>query len=143
MAAVDTKTKERCNAVIAQFEEEGIAAMPIAVQDTDGTVIHLVATQTERRENLESRPGGCLFKTLDEVLSNKSSVRWLVPGWLERGVIALLVGPRNTFKSFLLLDRLMQIALNGAPIAIISAEGRGIDRRVNAWLRTFAAMPLN
>ena len=138
MATVNEKTKERCNALISEFEKNGIAATPVTVEDTDGTVIHLVATRKEKQANLENRPGGRLFKTLDEVLSNKSSVRWLVPGWLERGVIVLLVGPRNTFKSFFLLDRLMRIALNGDPVAIISAEGRGIDRRVNAWLRTFA-----
>ena len=138
MAAIDAKTKERCNAVIAQFEEDGIAATPVAVQDSDGAVIHLVATRAEKQATLQKKYGSCLFKTLEEVLSTKSSVRWLVPGWLERGVIVLLVGPRNTFKSFFLLDRLMRIAIDGDPIAIISAEGRGIDRRVNAWLQTFA-----
>jgi len=138
MAAIDKKTKDRLKAAVKELEADGIAATPLAVQDKDGTVIHLVATRTEKQANLENKPGGRLFKTLDEVLSNKSSVRWLVPGWLERGVIGLLIGPRNTFKSFFLLDRLMRIALGGDPIAIISAEGRGIDRRVNAWLRTFA-----
>lgn len=79
-----------------------------------------------------------LFRTLREVLEAKTVVRWLLRGWIERGTITFLIGERSTYKSFLLLDRLMRLALDGHAVALISAEGRGADRRARAWLQKFA-----
>jgi hypothetical protein len=53
---------------------------------------------------------------------------------LEQGVIAILLGPRGTFKSFIALHWALTIAIEGSPVVLISAEGSGLDRRLRAWL---------
>jgi hypothetical protein len=53
---------------------------------------------------------------------------------IEQGVIAVLLGPRGTYKSFIAIHWAMSIAIEGMPVVIVSAEGRGIDRRFRAWL---------
>jgi hypothetical protein len=55
---------------------------------------------------------------------------------IERNVLAILAGPRGTFKSFVALDWSMRIALTGQPVIMLSGEGAGLDRRVDAWMRT-------
>jgi hypothetical protein len=61
--------------------------------------------------------------------------RWLLHRVLERGVLAVLAGARGTFKSFVALDWTMRVALAGHPAVILSGEGAGLDRRVDAWVR--------
>jgi hypothetical protein len=50
----------------------------------------------------------------------------------------VLAGKRGTFKSLIALDWLMRIALLEKPAVLLSGEGGGLDRRVDAWMRTFA-----
>jgi hypothetical protein len=57
---------------------------------------------------------------------------------LERSVLAVLAGPRNTFKSFIALHWAMQASIKGEPVVILSAEGAGLGRRIEAWLRYYA-----
>src|SRR6202030_621628 len=40
--------------------------------------------------------------------------------------------------SFIALDWLMRIALQGQTVVILSGEGAGLDRRIDAWMRTHA-----
>jgi hypothetical protein len=47
----------------------------------------------------------------------------------------MLVAPRNTFKSFIILEWSMRAAVAGCRVVILSGEGAGLDRRVDAWLR--------
>jgi len=79
-----------------------------------------------------------IFRTLADIVAEKRETRWLIQKVLEREVLAVLAGPRSTFKSFIGLDWMMHIALTGEPVVILSGEGAGLDRRAGAWMRTFA-----
>jgi hypothetical protein len=73
-----------------------------------------------------------------EIVAEKRETTWLLHKILEACVLAVLAGPRGTFKSFIALDWLMRIALKGLTVVILSGEGAGIDRRIDAWMRTHA-----
>lgn len=80
-----------------------------------------------------------LARPLVDVLSTPSNPRWLLRDKLERGVIALMAGPRGSYKSFIALDWAMTVAAeHNLPVYVVSAEGADFDRRARAWLRTFA-----
>jgi hypothetical protein len=78
------------------------------------------------------------FKRLSEIIANPTRPQWLIRDIIEQGVIAVLLGPRGTYKSFIAIHWAMTIAVEGMSVAIISAEGRGIDRRFRAWLTKHA-----
>lgn len=85
-----------------------------------------------------ARLGG--YRRLGDVLADRRHVEWL-PGLrdiLERGVLAVLAGPLKTYKSFLANDWAMRVALAGEPVFILSPEGSGLQRRLQAWLDEFA-----
>lgn len=76
----------------------------------------------------------CRLKRMSEVMDSPTRPKWLIRDVLEQGVIAMLLGPRGTFKSFIALHWAMTIAIEGNPVVLISAEGSGLDRRLRAWL---------
>jgi putative DNA primase/helicase len=73
-----------------------------------------------------------------EIVAEKRETNWLLYKILEAYVLAVIAGPRGTFKSFIVLDWLMRIALQGHTVVILSGEGAGLDRRIDAWMRTHA-----
>jgi hypothetical protein len=76
-----------------------------------------------------------------EIVAEQRAPRWLAPSLhriLERGVLAVMAGQRGTFKSFVALDWCMRAALDGELVIILSGEGAGLDRRIDAWMRTHA-----
>ncbi len=78
-----------------------------------------------------------VFRHITEILARKSHTEWL-PGLneiLERKVIAFLVAQRDTLKSFVFLEWCMRAAVAGAGVVILSGEGGGLDRRMEAWRR--------
>jgi len=79
-----------------------------------------------------------LARHLSEVLSNPTTPSWLLRDIVEKGVIALIAGPRGSYKSFLALDWSMRCALRNEPVYVVSAEGGDFDRRAQAWVMTFA-----
>jgi hypothetical protein len=85
------------------------------------------------------------LKRLSEILATPTKPRWLIRDVIEQGVLAILLGPRGTFKSFVALHWAMTIAIEGSPVVLISAEGSGLDRRFRAWLTRYAPMvrPVN
>lgn len=87
-----------------------------------------------------------LARKISDVLRNPTHPRWLIRDELERGVIAIVAGPRGSFKSFLALDWAMRCATatnmghpidKAHPVYVISAEGGDFDRRARAWLQYF------
>lgn len=80
---------------------------------------------------------GSLARRVCDVLRNPTIPRWLLTDILEHGVIALMAGPRGSFKSFIALDWTCRIAQAGHCVYVISAEGGDFDRRVKAWIRVF------
>jgi hypothetical protein len=80
------------------------------------------------------------LRHIADIVAEQREPRWLggLHKILERGVLGVLAGSRNTFKSFIGLHWVMTAALNKEPAFILSAEGAGLDRRVDAWMRTHA-----
>lgn len=80
-----------------------------------------------------------VLRPIAEIVAERREPRWLLHRVLERGVLAVLAGPRGTFKSFVALDWSMRTAVAGHPALILSGEGAGLDRRVDAWMRVHGA----
>jgi hypothetical protein len=78
------------------------------------------------------------LKRLSEIIASPTRPQWLIRDVIEQGVIAVLLGPRGTYKSFIAIHWAMTVAIEGMPVVIVSAEGRGIDRRFRAWLKKHA-----
>ncbi len=77
------------------------------------------------------------LRHLADIVAERREPRWLFPKHLERGVLAVMAGQRSTFKSFIALDWMMRIAAEGHPVVLLSGEGAGLDRRADAWIRTY------
>lgn len=77
-----------------------------------------------------------LARPLADVLKTPSSPRWLLRDKLERGVIALMAGPRGSYKSFIGTDWCLEIATTVGPVYVLSAEGADFDRRARAWMKS-------
>jgi len=75
------------------------------------------------------------FRHISDIVAEKREAEWLIHKVLERAVIAILAGPRGSFKSFIAHDWSMRIALAGHQVLILSGEGAGLDRRTDAWLK--------
>ena len=75
-----------------------------------------------------------VLRHIGDIVAEKRESQWLLHKIIERRVLAVIAGPRGTFKSFIALDWSMRMALDGHPGVILSGEGAGLDRRVAAWL---------
>jgi hypothetical protein len=78
------------------------------------------------------------LRHISEILTEQRSVKWLLPRILEANVLALLAGRRGSFKSFVCIDWSLRVAVRGSSVVVLSGEGAGLDRRVDAWIRTYA-----
>ena len=78
------------------------------------------------------------FTSIADIVAQRRETQWLLPKILERRVLAVLVGKRSTYKSFIALDWSLRAAVDGAGIVILSAEGGGLERRINAWIKRHA-----
>ncbi len=71
-----------------------------------------------------------------EILANPATVRWLKRNELERGVIAVMSGPRGSYKSALSLEWIGHVVVRlREPVLWCTAEGSGTQRRFAAWLQ--------
>ena len=77
-----------------------------------------------------------VLRPVHEIVAEQREPEWLIHKIIERDVLAVIAGPRGTFKSFIALDWAMRMALDGHPGVILSGEGAGLDRRVAAWINT-------
>lgn len=79
-----------------------------------------------------------------DIVNTPIPAAWLLRPYLEELVIALLYGELGTLKSFVTLDMLLSIAAGKAwggssfrckprPVVYISAEGKGLAKRLQAW----------
>lgn len=75
-----------------------------------------------------------VLRPIHEIVAEQREPQWLIHKIIERDVLAVLAGPRGTFKSFVALDWAMRMALDGHPGVMLSGEGGGLDRRVAAWM---------
>lgn len=68
-----------------------------------------------------------------QILQNPVAVLWLLRPYLEANILALLYGELGTMKSFLALHWALTIATLGNAVLYLSAEGKGLDRRLRGW----------
>jgi KaiC/GvpD/RAD55 family RecA-like ATPase len=90
-------------------------------------------------EAADARAPRIVLRPIAEIVAERRTVKWLLPRILEAGVLALLAGRRGSFKSFVAIDWAMRCASAGHPVVILSGEGAGLDRRVDAWVRAHSA----
>ncbi len=81
-----------------------------------------------------------VLRRLADIVEERREPEWLDGLYkiLERSVLAVLAGKRGSFKSFIALYWAMLSALAGHAVAILSGEGAGLDRRVDALMRRYA-----
>jgi hypothetical protein len=111
LAAADPRVQRE--AALAAFEDLGPATDPPAV---------------------EKPAVAALARPLSVVLTTPTHPRWLIRDELERGVMALMAGPRGSYKSFKALHWAMTCSVAGYPVYVVSAEGGDFERRAAAWM---------
>jgi hypothetical protein len=72
-----------------------------------------------------------------DIVDENREPEWLLHHVIEAKVVAVLAGPRASFKSFIALDWAMRIATAGNPVTLLSGEGGGLGRRIKAWMQAF------
>jgi hypothetical protein len=75
-----------------------------------------------------------VLRPVHEIVAEQREPEWLIHKILERNVLAVMAGPRGTFKSFIALDWAMHMAMDGHAGVLLSGEGAGLDRRIAAWM---------
>lgn len=92
------------------------------------------------------KPEPLVLRTALECAETLPSSDWLLRPYLERNATGILYGDFGTYKSFLALDWALRVAMGipaigtnyyreGAPVVFISAEGRGLAKRLRAWCK--------
>jgi len=89
-------------------------------------------------------PGQVVLYTIDQILA-LPPVEWAIRDILEEGAFGVIYGPSGDGKSFVALDMALSIATGhpwqgrpvkpGSVIYIVGEGGRGIAKRVQAWLK--------
>lgn len=79
-----------------------------------------------------------------EIVNHPIKAAWLLRPYLEQMVLALLYGELGSLKSFVTLDMLLSLSAGHVwgdskftiaprPVVYISAEGKGLEKRLRAW----------
>jgi hypothetical protein len=105
---------------------------PPPIDESDYSETAPADTESEKDHRVVLRP-------IHEIVAEQREPEWLIDDVIEANVLAVLAGPRSTFKSFVALDWAMRTAMSGQAVVILSGEGAGLDRRVDAWMRTHAS----
>jgi len=85
------------------------------------------------RQTSEPGPAPVTLRSALEVASDPARAEYLLRPYVERGAMILLVGAEGTFKSFLALHWALTTACLGELVIYLSAEGRGMWKRLRAW----------
>jgi KaiC/GvpD/RAD55 family RecA-like ATPase len=102
------------------------ANKPLSVTDTP---------DVEAAYGAISKARPIVLRPVHEIVAEQREPEWLIHKVIERNVLAVIAGPRSTFKSFIALDWAMRMALDGYAGVILSGEGGGLDRRVAVWMK--------
>ena len=76
-----------------------------------------------------------ILRAIGDIVTERREATWLIHNVIEANVLAVLAGPRASFKSFIALDWAMRIAAADNPVVILSGEGAGLGRRAEAWMQ--------
>ena len=109
-------------------------------QDADAQAIddYRAAQRQVEKQAERLKVGG--YQKLSALLAERTTVEWLLRDQLEAGVSAVIAGPLSSYKSGLVNDWAMRVAVFGKrPVFILSPEGSGLQRRLQGWLDEFAA----
>jgi hypothetical protein len=123
-------TAEENKARIARYKAQDAAHYARVAPGENDLEIEAVAQRT--------RPPA--YQKLTSLLAKRTQVEWLLRDTLEAGVIALVVGGKGTYKSTLINDWAMRVALSGKPVFVLSPEGSGLQRRLQGWLEEYAPL---
>ncbi len=105
---------------------EALGMVPVREPDVVHTTSGQAGGATTRRR--------ITLRSVAEIVTERREATWLIHNVLEANVLAVLAGPRASFKSFIALDWAMRIACADNPVVILSGEGAGLGRRVEAWM---------
>jgi len=94
--------------------------------------VETIAAQTEANLGFKVE-----LRHVADIVEENREPEWLLHRVIEAKVVAVLAGPRASFKSFIALDWAMRVAIDNHPVALLSGEGGGLGRRVKAWMQTF------
>jgi len=111
---------------------------------------HLNDIPLEGKPEKPSKPGahqkrGLVLRPAAEVAAQPTRAEWLLRPYLERNVLALMYGEFGTLKSFAALEFGLCVAsgepsmafpnaiVHGGNVIYISAEGKGLWRRLKGW----------
>jgi hypothetical protein len=97
-------------------------------------ISHLQARIDRASEIEEERPA-IVLRSADQMASDVIKAWWLLKPYLERDASILLFGDLGTLKSFLALYWALLTALAGHTVVYLSAEGKGLGRRLKGWAR--------
>lgn len=106
--------------------------------DESPKVVTLADAFRKGKEQAQPPVAKVVLRPLHEIVAEQREAEWLLHRVLEADVMAVLAGPRGTFKSFVALDWSMRIAQSGMGVVMLSGEGAGLDRRADAWRRMHA-----
>jgi KaiC/GvpD/RAD55 family RecA-like ATPase len=76
-----------------------------------------------------------VIKTADQLAGHIETAVWLLEPYLEKNSSVLMYGDLGTLKSFLALHWALECALLGHPVLYLSAEGKGLGKRLKGWAR--------
>jgi hypothetical protein len=81
-----------------------------------------------------------VLRHVADIVEERRETEWLggLHKILERRVIAILAGFRDTLKSFVGTHWAMTAAISGESVVILSGEGGGLGRRIEAWMQELA-----
>jgi hypothetical protein len=99
---------------------------------------HVILFESRQKRKPNGAASKVILRHAHEIVAEKRETTWLIHKVIEAGVLAVLAGARGTFKSFIALDWAMRAALEGHTVVMLSGEGAGLDRRIDAWMRTHA-----
>lgn len=100
----------------------------------DEKIAHIQARMDRAPNGSNGGARQIILRPIHEIVAERREPEWLIDDIIERRVLAVLAGPRGTFKSFIALDWSMRMALDGHTGVILSGEGQGLGNRVAAWM---------
>jgi hypothetical protein len=102
-----------------------------AENEVEGDIERSAIQHVEQKQ--ESEAPSILLRSALQIAEKPTRAAWVLKPYVERASMILMVGAEGTFKSFLALHWALTIACTGELVVYLSAEGRGMWKRLRAW----------